>query len=529
METLILIVRLALAATFAVAAVGKLLDLQGSKAAMAAFGVPQRWANPAGVALPVAEATVALLLLIPGAAWWGALIGLALLLAFIGGILFNLAQGRTPDCHCFGQLHSRPIGWQTVARNGALALLAIFLVAQGQEGVAASRIALDALGGATWLWLLLAVLLIGAAAVQMWFMYNLVRQNGRLLLRIEALERHNGITPSAEIADEAGERQVGLPVGTPAPNFEAPDTRGIMRSLAQVRAAGKSTLLVFLDPTCGPCKTVLPEVVEWQKSAQQLKIAVISRSKGTFGEAADALETLLIQEAREISEQFGARATPSAVLIDEAGRVAAPLALGPDAIRDLVQSTMRGGLLAGGILQRHLQHNAATHRTNGAGVNGAGNHIPLTARPQRVQPQAGESAPDFKLPALEGGEIALSDLRGTATVLLFWNPGCGFCRRMLPQVRAWETQANPALTRLVLISSGAADSHHDHALRATILLDGAFATGRAYGIEGTPSAILVDANGRIASETIVGEPAILGLLEFADQSYGNQQPHPLST
>ena len=35
---------------------------------------------------------------------------LALLLAFVGGIVVNLARGTTPDCHCFGQLHSEPAG-----------------------------------------------------------------------------------------------------------------------------------------------------------------------------------------------------------------------------------------------------------------------------------------------------------------------------------------------------------------------------------------------------------------------------------
>ena len=34
----------------------------------------------------------------------------ALLLAFVGGIAFNMARGNAPDCHCFGQLHSEPAG-----------------------------------------------------------------------------------------------------------------------------------------------------------------------------------------------------------------------------------------------------------------------------------------------------------------------------------------------------------------------------------------------------------------------------------
>ena len=35
---------------------------------------------------------------------------LVLLLLFVGGISYNVARGRSPDCHCFGQLHSAPAG-----------------------------------------------------------------------------------------------------------------------------------------------------------------------------------------------------------------------------------------------------------------------------------------------------------------------------------------------------------------------------------------------------------------------------------
>jgi hypothetical protein len=49
---------------------------------------------------------------------------LSLLLLFVVGIGANLARGRKPDRHSFGQLHSAPVGWSTLARNGALAALA---------------------------------------------------------------------------------------------------------------------------------------------------------------------------------------------------------------------------------------------------------------------------------------------------------------------------------------------------------------------------------------------------------------------
>ena len=109
MNTALLIARLLLALVFILAGVAKLADRKGSKQAVIDFGVPTALAAPLGVLLPLAELAVATSLLGPtSTAWWGALGALALLSLFTVGISINLAHGRKPECHCFGQLHSAP-------------------------------------------------------------------------------------------------------------------------------------------------------------------------------------------------------------------------------------------------------------------------------------------------------------------------------------------------------------------------------------------------------------------------------------
>src|SRR5215472_6392294 len=117
MSIVLLIARVVLFVVFLVAGIAKLADLAGSRAALRDFGVPARLAEAFGLLLPLAELAVAVALLLPATAWWGALGALALLLLFVGGIGSNLARGRRPDCHCFGQLHSAPAGWPTLLRN----------------------------------------------------------------------------------------------------------------------------------------------------------------------------------------------------------------------------------------------------------------------------------------------------------------------------------------------------------------------------------------------------------------------------
>jgi uncharacterized membrane protein YphA (DoxX/SURF4 family) len=121
----ILIARLVLAVVFAVAAVGKLADREGTRRALVDFGLPERLTEPGAIVLPFAELTVAAFLLVGPVAAWGAMGALVLLTFFSTGIAVSLARGRRPDCHCFGQLHSAPAGPSTLIRN------AVFLVVTG--------------------------------------------------------------------------------------------------------------------------------------------------------------------------------------------------------------------------------------------------------------------------------------------------------------------------------------------------------------------------------------------------------------
>src|SRR3954469_22391455 len=73
MDALLLAARLILAAVFVVSGISKLFDLSGSQAAMRSFGVPERFTRAGGVALPVAELVIAVLLIPVNTAKWGAL------------------------------------------------------------------------------------------------------------------------------------------------------------------------------------------------------------------------------------------------------------------------------------------------------------------------------------------------------------------------------------------------------------------------------------------------------------------------
>ena len=131
MDLALLCGRILLAAVFAVAGVAKLLNPAETRKTIAEFGVRPILVNSLGSLLPAAELAVAVFLLAAPWAWWGALGALTLLSTFIAAIAMNLLKGRTPACHCFGQIRSKPIGWVTAGRNAALALCAGLIVWAG--------------------------------------------------------------------------------------------------------------------------------------------------------------------------------------------------------------------------------------------------------------------------------------------------------------------------------------------------------------------------------------------------------------
>src|SRR5215208_75573 len=516
MTLLLLIARLLLAGIFAVAGMAKLADREGSRRAVVDFGLPSALAAPLGLLLPLAELAVTASLLPASTAWWGALGALALLSLFVVGITYNLARGRTPDCHCFGQLHSAPAGRKTLARNGVLAAVAGFVLWEGYEGrVGPSAVAwLGGLSAAQLLGFLGGVLVVVLLAGQWWFLVHFLGQNGRLLVRLEALEASlaaGGTVAPSENGTPVHQAE-GLPVGSTAPDLRLSGLHGETLTLEALRAQSRPVMLIFTDPGCGPCNALLPEVGRWQvEHAQKLTLALVSRGgpeENKTKAQEHGLTNVLLQEDWEVSESYEVRGTPGAVLVSPDGKVASPVAGGAEGIR---------GLLSYAVGERaQLPMQPQQPQTEGQPCPNCGK-VHAAAPTVEAAQKVGEEAPEVKLPDLEGNTVQLADFRGQQTLLVFWNPGCGFCQQMLPDLKEWESGAPRDAPTLVVVSAGSEEANKEMGLASPVLLDQQFAVGRAFGASGTPSAVLVDAQGKVASEVAVGAPGVLELAG-ADQT-----------
>jgi len=517
MEALLLVARLILAAVFLVSGIAKLFDLSGSQAAMRSFGVPEPLTKSGGVLLPIVEIVIAVLLIPVVSAKWGALFALVLLVVFIAGIGYNLSRGRKFDCHCFGQLTSSEIGPSTLIRNVVLAALAAFVVIPGfttdNVGVSIGN-AFAGLDAFQWIILAIGLVLVVAMATVSWLLVHLLGQNGRLLVRLDRIE---SALEDADISfdldddeddeDDEEDEEEGLPYGSTAPAFSLSGLYGETMTLDALRAQEKPVLLIFSDSTCGPCNAMMGDVGKWQRDHID-KITTVVVTRGSIEDNRSKkkqhnLTHVLMQKDSEVADAYLTNGTPTAVLVKPDGTIGSGAAGGASDIRTLVKQAVEGKV-----------------------------PIPAArpAAPRPIQPTApqaprgissiGKDAPVLELNNLDGQPVKLADFAGEPTAVLFWNPGCGFCARMVDDLKAWESDKPADAPKLLVVSTGEVEQNRETGLKSTVVLDSGFNVGRAFGASGTPSAVLVGADGKIASGLAVGGPTVISLLR-------NEAPHLL--
>lgn len=142
-----------------------------------------------------------------------------------------------------------------------------------------------------------------------------------------------GVAPSPRGKD-------GIAQGKPIPAFELPNAEGQTVSLESLR--GQKILLVNWSPTCGYCQEIAPELAELQPRLREHDVRPVLIATGEIEanrrimEEAGLDPLLLFQEAGE-AEVFVGMGTPAAYLVDEAGKNAATLAYGADAVPALAR------------------------------------------------------------------------------------------------------------------------------------------------------------------------------------------------
>lgn len=487
MEIFLLLLRLALAGLFGVAGIAKIFDPEGSKKAFTDFGVPAPLVRPVAFLLPVFELAVAGTLLFVPSSWFGAIGASVLLLIFTAGMIYQMAKGNAPDCHCFGQIHSEPVGVSSIVRNLVMMAPAVILVIQGRgrQGLDIIKTEQDILFAAVGLAII--VLLLAA----MMYLQNVSEQQKQIMRRIEVMELIGRDTVDVE-REDIGHPREGLPLGALVPDFELPDLDGKTVSLKDIKADKKPVVFFFVAPTCTPCRALLPQFEEWQRDlSDKVKFVFISNRAAKDNRAKFGGETekiILLQKDREVAELFRAKWTPMAVLMDTKGRIASFTGAGDLGLRELMEK-----------ISQESSIDEFTYLT------GSNEHRHSALR-------IGENVPEISVTDINGNGFDSSHFNGKPTLVAFWSPTCKYCEAMMDDIKEWDKTRNGTEPNLVIFADGEKEEHLKLGLKAPMIADPDREIGEKFGQFGTPSAILVDENGKFVSETAIGADDIWSLI-----------------
>src|SRR5688572_4152156 len=112
------------------------------------------------------------------------------------------------------------------------------------------------------------------------------------------------------------------------------------------------------------------------------------------------------------------------------------------------------------------------------------------------------AAPDFKLPARDGGQVQLSELKGQVVMINFWASWCGPCRQEMPLLEQIQAKYEPLGFTLLGVNVEPDSAEAEKWLKNVrvsfpILFDRQNAVSARFGVEAMPSSVLIDREGNV--------------------------------
>lgn len=343
------------------------------------------------------------------------------------------------------------------------------------------------------------VVLLTLILVSLWLvLYQVIKQQGRMLLRLDGLE---GRAP-ASLEGTAHPVQIGpsgLGVGKAFGPFSLPDLEGRTVSLAEFK--GGRVLVVNWSPHCGFCEAVADGLAKLQPDLKRRRVQLLLVSSDDADANRELAERhrldcpILLSGVAQGLKPFESMGTPTAYLLDERGRVARPVAVGAHEVPALARE--------------------AAEAQDGGGKRLPGERPLSESRIEREGLKAGTPAPRFSLPDIRGGTTRLEDFRGRRVLLVFTDPHCGPCDALAPELVRLHKEHDDDGPAIVMVGRGEPGENRrkaeQHGIDFPLVLQNRWELSKAYGIFATPVAFLIDEQGVVTRNVGIGADEILAL------------------
>jgi methylamine dehydrogenase accessory protein MauD len=146
-----------------------------------------------------------------------------------------------------------------------------------------------------------------------------------LFLRMNQLQREI-LTALAPLQAGAMEQEMGLEIGTQAPDFTLPDTSGSMVSLDDF--AGQKVLLAFSSTHCSACTEMYPHLKAFSESQENVQVVMISQGSAEENQQLAQLQGFVFPVLPvsgwddEVMLDYQVPGTPFFYVVDEEGVIA---------------------------------------------------------------------------------------------------------------------------------------------------------------------------------------------------------------
>ena len=448
MEILFISIRIALSSVFAFAAYGKILDIPGTRSSVEKMGLDSRQAQAIAYLLPPLELLIAVGLLINQVYVVSAIAFAVLVLGFTLFLWNKFSKEDSSDCHCFGQISTEPVSAWTILRNVFLILAAVLLVLFSNP-----ISAIDLFPGGVDTAQSIALFIVLHI---LFVVVHLIAENTRVKREVfEQLEK----SESARNEDILPPNQT-LPVGALIPTTVF---GGVSRN------SEGHFIVVFIGPECNPCRKLVPELLKTDENILFVAKGDKETSKSSFEDIPD--RRIYFDETGSLSKDFRVSWTPTAIPVDSEYRIISKPAVGDTQIRGLVSMSTQ-----------EMRENSDFE-------------------------WLGKPLPSFEAKKYGDEEFSETKLSGRSRLIVYWDQNCPFCVEIAKELDGLDNTA-PLIT---LMTRGQSRPDSKKLLENLLVLPNDDFPKRI-GMKGTPTGLLIDANGIVISEPAVGADQIRPLV-----------------
>jgi len=322
--------------------------------------------------------------------------------------------------------------------------------------------------------------------------------------------------PQPSVAARSQAKPAESLIGQPAPVFSLQTLES--KSLNNETLTNSVAVLNFFAPNCGFCKKQIPrlEPIREKYADKGVRFVNVSEKMGSKEYSQDEIVEIIkatgfkgelaLDPTNAVGPLFKANSFPTMIVLGKTGKVEA---VNSGNIADL--ETRLTGQIDALLANKPIPVEAVAANTRPTLDPEANKpaEAPKRARPEDL---VGQTAPSFTLATLESKPLSNSELvKNAATVLNFFAPNCGFCKKQIPRLETLRKSYVEKGVRFVNVAESMGKPYpvediqkilKDLGSELEVALDPENRVGPLFNATGFPTMVVVGKSGKVEAVNV---------------------------